>query len=135
MKERTIEYFRERVAGLTGGQVLFKETVPVPDEWWMGSRRPDSPAITLEVSHVHVFSIRRGHEEIYHRSAPIRWMGDDGLAYVWSYKLKGRWYYTRIFHRSIEHPEIKSPEDAVRANARRPWLSWQVDHPDNRRNK
>jgi hypothetical protein len=84
----------------------------------MSSRRKPC---SLEESAIHVFDIRRSEHEVMTAETPVRWMGERGRAYVWSYQRHGRWYYTRVF----DDPRrgVDSPETAVKLRARegRPW--------------
>ena len=116
MREPPIEFYRESVEILTGGEVTWKETVFVPSSWWKGNRTiPKEEEKTLQKNVVHVFDIKRGHKEVIEGEAPIRWMGENGKAYVWAYQRNGRWYYTRVLHR--QSTGVLSPEDAVRQSS------------------
>ena len=116
MKEPSIEFYRESVESLTGGEVTWKETIPVPLSWWKRDQIiSEEQEKLLQKNVVHVFDIKRSLKEILDRTTSIRWMGETGIGYVWAYQRQNRWYYTRVFHRpSIG---VHSPEDAVRMNS------------------
>lgn len=130
VNQRSLRFFRESVEDITGGDVSYRNTIRVPSEWWEWARKNSQPVLALEQSFVHVFTIKRSRAAIRLDSVPIKWMGEHGIGYVWSYKLKGRWYYTTMLENGSYSPEMRSPEGAVRGNASRPWFSW-MEHPDN----
>jgi hypothetical protein len=116
MKEPSIDFYRESVLLLTGGEVTWKETIAVPESWWQGKQIiSKDQGEKLQKNVVHVFDIKRSQEEITGNTTVIRWMGKIGTAYVWAYQRQNRWYYTRVFHNPSKG--IRSPEDAVKLNS------------------
>jgi hypothetical protein len=116
MKEPPIEFYRESVESLTGGEVTWKETIPVPLSWWKGDQTiSKEQEESLQKNVVHVFDIKRSLKEVMDRTTDTRWMGQIGEAYVWAYQRNGRWYYTRVFHRPSL--DVLSPEDAVKISS------------------
>jgi hypothetical protein len=120
MKEPPIEFYRESVEKLTGGDVTWRETIPVPLSWWRGNQIiSNEQEKMIQKNVVHVFDIKRSIKEILGRTTSIRWMGETGVGYVWAYQRQNRWYYTRVFHNSSTG--VLSPEDAVRVSSSPYW--------------
>lgn len=116
MKEPSLEFYRERVELYTRGEVIWRETVPVPEFWWRGRQvRFKGRDGLIQKNVVHIFDIKRSKELVMSGESNIRWMGQTGIAYVWAYQRDGRWYYTHIFHNP--NRGIRSPEDAVQQSA------------------
>lgn len=118
MKKPTLEFYRERVESLTGGEVAWKETIPVPGSWWQGNPlAPEGDANFSDTNLIHVFKISRSKEQLAKNTKGFIWMGESGAAYIWAYRRNESWYYTRVFHNPAKG--ISSPEDAFN-HARRP---------------
>jgi len=117
MKEPSLQFYLDSVEMLTGGEVIWRETIQVPESWWRGRQvlfKNRDGVIQRNV--VHIFDIKRSKELVMSGESSIRWMGKTGIAYVWAYQRDDRWYYTRIFHNP--NKGIRSPEDAVKQSAR-----------------
>lgn len=111
MKQHSIEFFKKDIEELCHGTVLWRETVQVPEDWWKGCQRPNEVPCNLQESMVHVFDVKREEADLVGDSS-VRWMGEHGVAFAWSYRRNGRWYYTVTF----KNPEtgVDDPETAVR---------------------
>jgi hypothetical protein len=116
MKEPKLEFYRDYVEGFTRGEVKWRETIDVPEEWWKDRQRFfKNREGAIQKSVVHVFDVRRPKELVMSGESNIRWMGQTGVAYVWAYERDDRWYYTLVFHNP--NKRICSPEDAVNQSA------------------
>lgn len=116
MKEPPLECYREWVESFTRGEVIWRETIPVPESWWRGRQRCfNNKDGEIQKNVVHIFDITRSKELVMSGESNVRWMGKSGIAYVWVYQRDDRWYYTCIFHNPSKG--IRSPEDAVKQSA------------------
>ena len=114
----SIDFLREHVKGLVGGDAIWVRKVDVPKSWWREYQRPSQVPSLVVGSAVHVFNIRRTEKDI--REASLKWMGITGAAYVWTYSRDHAAFYTAVF---ADKDTPDGPEAAVRLRARqfRPW--------------
>ena len=112
MSAHTLDFFRKHVESITLGQARWRETVAVPDAWWVEYRRSHDAPSKLRESVVHIFDVTRDEDDI--RLADLHWMGTTGVAYVWSYQRDGSRYYTAAF---ADRWTGTGAEEAVRKRA------------------
>lgn len=115
MKQHTVEFFKKDIGELCHGTVSWRETVQVSENWWKECQRPNQVPCTLQESIVHVFDVKREEADLIGDSS-VRWMVEHGVAFAWSYKRNGRWYYTVTFKNA--ETGVHDPETAVRYRSR-----------------
>jgi len=118
MRIYSVEFLKDHVEAIAGGEAVWTRRVDVPTSWWREYQQPLQSPSLVTGSFVHVFAIRRTETDI--REASLKWMGASGVAYVWTYCRDHLAFYTAVF---ADKDTATGAEEAVRLRAKelRPW--------------